>query len=141
MPDEPSQGLLDTNILALRQWIPGDHLPDETAISAVTLAELAAGVHMVDDAAERARRLGVLQLAENEYDAIAFDPRAARVFGQMSAAVKAAGRTPRRRALDLMIAATAAVEGLPVYTANPDDYTGLEGLVEVVPVPRPTNAL
>jgi len=145
MSTEPSQGLLDTNILALRPWIPADCLPDEMAISAVTVAELAAGVHLVqgDDGAanhERARRMAVLQQTENEFDAVAFDTDAARVFGQMAAALKAAGRTPRRRALDLMIAATAAVHRLPVYTTNPADFAGLADLVNIVPVPRPTSA-
>ncbi|MCL2804134.1 MAG: PIN domain-containing protein [Micrococcales bacterium] len=115
------------------------------AISAVTVAELAAGVHLVDgdDSAasrERARRVAVLQHTENEFDALAFDTDAARVFGQMAAALKAAGRTPRRRALDLMIAATAAVNRLPVYTTNPADFVGLDRLVLIVPVPRPTSA-
>ncbi|MCL2424400.1 MAG: type II toxin-antitoxin system VapC family toxin [Micrococcales bacterium] len=145
MPGEPTQGLLDTNILALRRWIPADHLPDEMAISAVTVAELAAGVHLVDGSddeavRERARRVAVLQLTENEFDALAFDTDAARVFGQMAAALKTAGRTPRRRALDLMIAATAAVHRLPVYTTNPADFVGLDDLVAVVSVPRPTQA-
>ena len=145
MPDEPTQGLLDTNILALRRWIPSEHLPDEMAISTVTVAELAAGVHLVDgddEAAnrERARRVAVLQQTENEFDAVAFDTDAARMFGQMAAALKTAGRTPRRRALDLMIAATAATHQLPVYTTNPADFIGLDTLVDVVPVPRPTDA-
>ena len=143
MPGDTTQGLLDTNILVLRAGIaPGD-LPDQMAISAVTLAELAAGVHMVtgDDpeaSRERARRVAVLQKTENEFDPIGFDAEAARVFGQISAAVKAAGRTPRRRIADLMIAATSAVHGLPLYTTNPDDFAGLEALVTVVPVSRPT---
>ena len=145
MPDEPTQGLLDTNILTLRRWIPAEHLPDEMAISTVTVAELAAGVHLVDgddevSNRERARRVAVLQQTENEFDAVAFDTDAARTFGQMAAALKSAGRTPRRRALDLMIAATAAVHRLPVYTTNPADFVGLDGLVEVVPVPRPPDA-
>jgi predicted nucleic acid-binding protein len=109
------------------------------AISAVTLAELSAGVHLVrgDDAAaraERARRTDVLQRAENEFDPIAFDAEAARAFGRISAAVDDAGRTPRHRVADLMIAAVAAAQGLPLYTANPDDFAGLDRIVEVVPV-------
>ncbi|MCL2787911.1 MAG: type II toxin-antitoxin system VapC family toxin [Micrococcales bacterium] len=143
MGGEPTRGLLDTNILALRAWIPPEHLPDEMVVGAVTVAELCAGVHLVDgddDAAsqERARRVAVVQQTENEFDALAFDTQAARAFGQMAAAVRAAGRVPRRRALDLMIAATAAAHQLPVYTTNPADFIGLEGLVKVVPVPRPT---
>jgi predicted nucleic acid-binding protein len=74
MNAEHRHGLLDTNILVLRRWIDPGELPDEMAISAVTLAELSAGPHQVrrndeqdsyDEHAERARRLDVLQRAEN----------------------------------------------------------------------------
>lgn len=139
---DPSAGLLDTNILILRRWIDPEALPAMTSISAVTLAELSAGVHLVegDDRAardERARRTEVLQRAESEFDPIPFDTEAARAFGRISAAVRDFGRNPRRRVADLMVAAVASVAGLPVYTANPDDFAGLDGIVRVVPVPRP----
>lgn len=62
---------------------------------------------------------------------------AARMFGRMSAAVLALGRKPRARVADLMIAASAATNRLPLYTTNTDDYRGLEGLVEVVELYRP----
>lgn len=139
----PERGLLDTNILILRRQLPSGQLRGELAISAVTLAELSAGVHMVrgdrpEALIERANRMALLQLVENEFDPIPFGQRAARMFGRMSAAVQASGRTPRRRAVDLMIAATAAVESIPLYTTNPDDFEGLEGLVAIIPVPRPS---
>jgi predicted nucleic acid-binding protein len=142
MPGERSRGLLDTNILVLRRWIDPAVLPDEVAISAVTLAELSAGVQLVagDDAearAERARRTDVLQRVENEVDPIPFDAEAARMFGRLSAAVRGAGRTPRRRVADLMIAAVAGVQGLPLYTTNPSDFANLDHLVDVVAVVRP----
>ncbi|WP_022917990.1 type II toxin-antitoxin system VapC family toxin [Ruania albidiflava] len=138
MRGELSRGLLDTNILILWQSIEPAALPEEMAISAVTLAELSAGVHLSDSAAsERARRLDVLQRAEHEFDPIPFGADAARAFGRLSAAVRETGRPPRRRTADLMIAAVAAAEGLPLYTANPDDFRGLEETVEVIPVPRP----
>jgi beta-glucosidase len=54
-----------------------------------------------------------------------------------TAAVIAAGRTPRRGIADLMIAAIAIAEDLPLYTTNPDDFTGLEHLLTIVPVTRP----
>src|SRR6266567_2110296 len=142
----PEQGLLDTNILILRRWIPPDELPGEMAISAVTLAELSAGPHEVRsdaeqaayfEAAERARRLDVLQRAEHEFDPIPFDADAARAFGRVTAAVIAAGRKPRRRSVDLMIAATAIAAGLPLFTTNPDDFAGLDWLVTVIRVTRP----
>jgi predicted nucleic acid-binding protein len=139
------QGLLDTNILILRKWLNPAELPAEMAISAVTLAELSAGPHEVlrndeqrnyDEHAERARRLDVLQRAENEFDPIPFGVEAARAYGRVSAAVVAAGRKPRRRAVDLMIAATAISEDLPLFTTNPDDFAGLDDLLTVVPVTR-----
>jgi predicted nucleic acid-binding protein len=147
MSDEPPrQGLLDTNILILRKWINPADLPDEMAISAVTLAELSAGPHevrrndeqdMYDEYAERARRLEILQRAESEFDPVPFDAEAARIYGRVTAAVIAAGRKPRGRAVDLMIAATAIAEGLPLYTTNPADFTGLDSLLHVIPVTRP----
>jgi predicted nucleic acid-binding protein len=68
---------------------------------------------------------------------VPFDAEAARLFGRVTAAVVAAGRKPRRRVADLMIAATAIGEGLPLFTTNPDDFLGLEGLMQVIAVSRP----
>jgi predicted nucleic acid-binding protein len=139
------QGMLDTNILILRRWIDPGELPDEMAISAVTLAELSAGPHevrrnddqtMYEEHAERARRMEILQRVESEFDPVPFDTGAARVYGRITAAVIAAGRKPRRRIADLMIAATAIAEELPLFTTNPGDYAGLEKLIRVVPVTR-----
>jgi predicted nucleic acid-binding protein len=141
-----SQGMLDTNILILRRWVDPGELPDEMAISAITLAELSAGPHQVrpdreqsryDEHAERARRLDALQRAEHEFDPIPFDAEAARAYGRVIAAVMSAGRSPRRRTADLMIASTAIAAGLPLYTTNPDDFAGLGDLLPVVPVTCP----
>ncbi|GAA1237596.1 hypothetical protein GCM10009665_29660 [Kitasatospora nipponensis] len=149
MPVEHEQGLLDTNIMILRRWVDPDELPAEMAISAITLAELSAGPHEVrrneeqsdyDEYAERARRLDVLQRAENEFDPIPFDAEAARIYGRICAAVIGAGRKPRRRVADLMIAAIAVAEDLPLFTTNPDDFKGLDTLLTVVPVTRPSPA-
>jgi predicted nucleic acid-binding protein len=90
--------------LILRPWIDPGELPDEMAISAITLAELSAGPH---------------QVRRND---------------EQAAALIAAGRTPRRRVADLMIAATAIAEGLPLYTTSPDDYAGLDSLLPVMGV-------
>jgi predicted nucleic acid-binding protein len=127
---------------------PGTGLWTRTKICehAFTLAELSAAPHEVrrddeqdayDEHAERARRLEILQRAESEFDPIPFGAEAARIFGRVTAAVIAAGRKPRGRAVDLMIAATAIAEGLPLYTTNPADFTGLGALIRVVPVTRP----
>lgn len=138
--------MLDTNILIMRRWVDPAELPDEMAISAITLAELSAGPHLVrpdheqaeyHEHTERARRLDVLQRAEHEFDPIPFDSEAARAFGQVTAAVVAAGRAPRRRTADLMIASTAIAAGLPLFTTNPGDFAGLTGLLPVIPVTRP----
>jgi predicted nucleic acid-binding protein len=138
--------MLDTNILILRRWIEPAELPDEMAISAVTLAELSAGPHQVrpnheqdsyDERAERARRLEILQRAESEFDPVPFDAEAARIFGRVTAAVIAVGRKARARAVDLMIASTAIAEGLPLFTTNPGDFAGLDTLMRIVPVTRP----
>jgi predicted nucleic acid-binding protein len=146
MAGDREQGLLDTNIMILRRWVDPGELPAEMAITAVTLAELSAGPHQVrgndeqdeyDEHAERARRLDVLQRAENEFDPIPFDVEAARIYGRVCAAVISAGRKPRRRVADLMIAAIAIAEDLPLFTTNPDDFTGLGDLLTVVPVTRP----
>ena len=132
--------------MILRKWVNSAELPDEMAISAITLAELSAGPHQVrrndaqsgyDEHTERARRLDVLQRAENEFDPIPFDAEAARLYGRVTAAVIATGRKPRRRIADLMIAAIAIAEDLPLFTTNPGDFTGLEHLLTVVPVTRP----
>ena len=142
MPADLTRGLLDTNIVILRHAIDPDQLPDDMAISAITLAELSAGVHLVsgdhaEAIEERARRSDVLQRAENEFDPIPFETESARVFGRISAAVQARGRTPRRRIADLMIASIAAAAELPLYTTNPADFDGLDNIVRVVPVQRP----
>lgn len=147
MPVEHERGLLDTNIMILRRWVDPTELPAEMAISAITLAELSAGPHEVrrneeqsdyEEYAERARRLDVLQRAENEFDPIPFDAEAARIYGRICAAVISTGRKPRKRVADLMIAAIAVAEDLPLFTTNADDFKGLETLLTVVPVTRPT---
>ena len=144
--EAPRQGMLDTSIVILRRRVSPAELPDEMAISVITLAELSAGPHEVrrngeqdayDEHAERARRLEILQRAESEFEPVPFDAEAARIYGRVAAAVIAAGRKPRGRIADLMIAATAIAEDLPLYTTNPGDYAGLEKLIRVVPVTRP----
>src|SRR5215469_10065841 len=110
--DRRERGLLDTNIVILRRWVDGAELPGEMAISTVTLAELSAGPHEVrsndeqsayDERAERARRMSVLQRDEADFATIPFDIEAARIYGQVAAAI-AIGRKPRARVVDLMIA-------------------------------------
>jgi len=134
-------GVLDTSIVAaLKLFDPAD-LPDAVVITAITLGELSSGPHATDDPMKRAGRVAVLQHVEATFEPLAYDHHAARFYGQICAAVRAAGRAPRRRAADLMIAATAASNALPLYTANPDDFRGCEGFVEVVAVHARPNSL
>jgi hypothetical protein len=110
-------------------------LPIEVAISAITMAELAAGPHATSDAEERARRQDRLQRAEAAFDPLPFDDEAVRAYGRICAAVAAKERKARgARAVDLPIAATACAAELPLYTRHPDDFRGLEKLVAVVTV-------
>ncbi len=132
-----TRGLLDTNILILRRQLDHHQLPAILSISAVTLAELSAGPHHGEDPIERARRLDVLRRAESEFDPLPFNTDAARAFGQVCAAVLAAGRKPRGRVSDLMIASVAIANRLPLYTTNPVDFDGLQALLTVVPVTNP----
>lgn len=131
----PPRGLVDTSVVIdLEKLDPAD-LPIEIAISAITLAELAAGTHATTDGAERARRQERLQRAEATFDPLPVDANVARAFGRVFAAVIARGRKARgRRAFDLVIAATAVASGLPLYTRNPDDFAGLSELMEVVSI-------
>lgn len=135
-----SRGLIDTSVVIDLERIDRDALPEELAISAVTLAELAAGPHATDDPAERARRQDRLQRVEATFDPLPLDAAAARAFGRVYAAVAASGRKARgRRALDLLIAATALASGLPVYTRNAGDFEGLTGILDVRRVGRPSS--
>jgi predicted nucleic acid-binding protein len=133
--------VVDTNVIAaLRLYDPAE-LPAMMLVTAITLGELSFGPHATDDPVKRAGRVAVLQHVEATFDPLPYDQGAARLFGQICAAVRAAGREPRRRALDLMIAATAASNELPLYTANPDDFTGAEDLVEVIGLTSRPNGL
>jgi hypothetical protein len=131
---EPRRGLLDTSVVIDLDRVDPASLPDEAAIAAITLAELAAGPHATRDANERARRQDRLQWAAATWDALPFDVEAARMYGRVFAAIGAARRSGRTRVADLLIASTAASNGLPLYTRNPADFAGLKKLVSVIAV-------
>lgn len=131
----PLRGLIDTSVVIDLPAIEPGRLPVEVAISAITLAELAAGPHATTDIAERAKRQDRLQRAEATFEPLPVDAGVARAYGRVYAAVTAAGRKARgRRAVDLLIAATAVAAGLPLYTRNPDDFDGLSGLITIVAI-------
>lgn len=136
MPDpRHARGILDTSVVIDLERIEPSQLPVEVAVSAITMAELAAGPHATTDPEERARRQDRLQRAEAAFDPLPFDAEASRAYGRIYAAVAAAGRKARgARAVDLLIAATACAAGLPLYTRNPDDFQAIGDLVEVVRV-------
>ncbi|MGI5160788.1 type II toxin-antitoxin system VapC family toxin [Microbispora sp. CA-102843] len=132
--------MLDTNIVAVLSLFDAAELPEASLITDVTLGELSDAPHATADPIKRARRIAVLQHVEATFDALPSDAEAARIYGQICAAVRISGRQPRGRVADLVIAAIAASNELPLYTANPKDFAGLDGMVEVVAVSRPPGA-
>jgi predicted nucleic acid-binding protein len=130
-----ARGLLDTSVVIDLEHLDLDRLPIESAISALTLAELAAGPHAAADVETGARRQDRLQRVEAMFDPLPFDVEASRAYGRVYAATVAAGRKARgMRAVDLMIAATACAEGIPLYTRNPGDFRALHDIIDVVAV-------
>jgi predicted nucleic acid-binding protein len=128
-PTTVAQGLLDTSVVIALEQLPPGSLPLEPTIAAVTLAELAAGPHATDDPGERARRQDRLQRLEALLDPLPFDAAAARAYGLVYAATRARRRKPRgARAVDLLIAATALANDLPLFTRNPADFDHLEAV-------------
>ncbi len=122
------RAVLDTSVLLG----PDPGLSDaEVAISAVSLAELHFGVLVATAPAVRAERLRRLSIIERTFDALSVDGSVAREYGRLAAAVVAAGRQPRARVADLLIAATAAAHHATLWTYNAGDMKGLEGLIEI----------
>lgn len=134
MPDRLARGLLDTSVILDLDRLGASQIPEEVAISTITLAELSAAPSATTDASERARRQDRLQRTEAAFDPIPFDIRSARAYGRVHAAVIEQGCQPRRRFADLLMAATALAEGLPLVTRNGKDFEGLENLITVVEV-------
>lgn len=132
-----TRGVLDTSTLThLQRITDAGTLPVEPLITAITLAELAVGPLVAESASEQAARQAHLQQAEADFVPLPFDAAAARAFGRVSASLRHAGRKTAARAYDAMIAATALANDLPVYTCNPGDFSGIDGL-EVIAVPVP----
>lgn len=131
----PPRGLVDTSVVIDLDQIAAERLPQELVVSALTMAELAAGPHATADYTERARRQDRLQRAEATFDPLPFDGEAARSYGRVYAAVIETGRKARGpRAVDLLIASSALAAGLPLYTRNVDDFRGLDDLITIVGV-------
>lgn len=129
-------GVLDTSaVIVLHRLADPSVLPVRPVISAVTLAELAVGP-LVARGAEAALRQQRLQQAEADLTVLPFDEDAARAFATVAASLRRRGRKTKARAFDTLIAATALSRGLPLYTCNPADFSGIDGLV-VHAVPQP----
>lgn len=119
--------LLDTSVLI------GEHPPPddvEAAISVASITELHFGVLVADDDDERARRTARLGVVEATFDPLPISVEVARVWGQLAAAVARRGGNPRRRQIDLVIAATAQVEGVPLFTEDISDFQIIDDLVD-----------
>lgn len=128
-------GLLDTSVVI--DWddpAVQRALPASVSISAITFAELAAGPIPASAITERSARQARLQQVEATLEPIPFDAAAARSFALVVASVATSGRRHRSRMADLLIAATAHAHGLTLYTRHPDDFVGLERLVDIVAV-------
>ncbi|MDP9026629.1 MAG: type II toxin-antitoxin system VapC family toxin [Actinomycetota bacterium] len=129
-------GVLDTSTVILLRRLSATHLPVESVISAVTLAELSVGPLVSSTDEDRIVRQSHLQQAEADSEPLPFDAAAARAFGRVAATLRSSGRKPSARAFDALIAATAISNGLPLYTCNPADFAGIPEL-NLVPVPHP----
>jgi toxin FitB len=125
------RAILDTSVLIASDMHP---LDGDLAISAVSLAELHFGVLVTTDASIRAERLRRLSELQRTFDALPVDDDVATSYGQLAAAVVAAGRQPRARVMDILIAATAHAHSARLYTRNSADLAGIEHLVEIVSV-------
>ena len=135
MVEPHRRGLLDTSVVIDLDKLERSQLPVSPAISAITLAELSAGPHAATEVLERAERQDRLQRVEATLEALPFDADAARAYGTLTAALVAGGRKVRgARAVDVMIAATALGNQLPLFTRNPDDLRGLDEVMEIVVV-------
>ena len=130
--------MLDTStVILLGQLSDPTELPEESVISAITLAELSVGPHAAHDDAERGARQQHLQQAETDFDVLPFDGDCARAFGGVTAALRTSGRKPAARAYDALIAASAIAHGMPL-TCNPADFAGIPRL-ELRPVTHPNH--
>jgi hypothetical protein len=135
----PTRGILDTStVILLGKLTDTTALPTEPLITAVTLSELSVGPLVANGESERVARQSQLQQAEADFEPLPFDASAARAFGRVAASLRRSGRKATARTYDAMIAATALANDLPVYTCNPTDFSGIDGL-DVVAIPVPAD--
>jgi tRNA(fMet)-specific endonuclease VapC len=129
--------MLDTStVILLGEIADPTALPDESVISAITLAELSVGPHVARGDDERSARQQHLQQAEADFEVLPFDADCARAFGGVAAALRTSGRNPAARAYDALIAASAIAHGVALYTCNPNDFQAIPRL-ELRPIVHP----
>lgn len=134
-----ARGILDTStLILLEQFVDDERLPDESLITTITLAELSVGPLVTVDPSEAAIRQTRLQQAEADFQPLPFDADAARAFGRVAGSLRRAGRKTQARTYDAMIAAIAIARALPLFTVNPEDFAGIEGL-DLRAVPHPSS--
>lgn len=127
----PGAVLLDTSVVIDVEKVDrGEYADAAVVVSAVSVGELAFGLDAPDRDAREARLARVL----HSYEVMAFGVEAAKIYGVLASLLRATGRNPRPRRLDLQIAATAASARLPLLTLNPDDFRGVAPMVDVVPL-------
>jgi len=133
LPEIYPKGLLDTSVII---DIVRAHntigLPSQSVISSITLAELSYGIAVATDPLEATRRAQRYARVTTWLQPLPFDRPAADAYGELAALVLSIGRNPRPRRFDLLIAAVAASQSLPLYTLNPADFTGLESALTIV---------
>lgn len=125
------RAVLDTSVLLSNVVGP---LPGELAVSAATMAELHFGVLVADNNRVRATRLRKLRALQRRFDPLPIDDAVAESYGELASAIVSAGRQPRARVMDILIAATAHAHDAQLYTLNPKDFKGIDDLVQVVTV-------
>jgi tRNA(fMet)-specific endonuclease VapC len=136
-PGLAPKGMLDTStVILLGRLTDPVTLPEESVVSAITLAELSVGPHVAHSENERAARQAHLQQAESDFDVLPFDADSARAFGAVAASLRSSGRKHSARAYDALIAASAIANRLPLYSCNPADFDGIPQL-DLRTVPHP----
>lgn len=128
--------LLDTSVVIDLESVDlGEQQDSLAVVSAISVGELAFGLDTAS-AAEAAVRQRRFRTVLDGFEILPFAVEEAKLYGVLATLVRATGRNPRPRRLDLQIAATAAAARLPLLTCNPTDFLGVERLVDVVPVAR-----
>jgi toxin FitB len=129
--EELTRVVLDTSLLIGEEVEP---LLGVLAISVVSIAELTFGVLVTSDPARRAQRLSRLAALQRRFDPLPVDETVADSYGLLAARSVSEGRQPRRRAMDLLISATAHAHGATLYIRNRKDLRGLDDLLSIVEV-------